>query len=147
LDLTAAHPDEVVASVVTGVHGAGYNTAQCAVLYGRGYHCGIIPVDSGMVSRLAPCLDITLAAGAIAYEQLRRLLQSCTTAQADGYRELAARLGYRIHIPQNAVPTWFVHLLLIYFKRLYLNRPGPGLCPSRPTCPKLFNCACRTSLR
>lgn len=145
LDLTAAHPDELVTSIAAGVHGAGYNTAQCAVLYARGYHCGVIPVDSGMVSRLAPCLDIALAAGTVAYEQLRKLLQSCTAAHAGNYRELAGRLGYDIHIPSGAVPTWFVHLVLIYFKRLYLNPRGQRLCPSRPTCPELFSCACQPS--
>jgi endonuclease III len=145
LELTAAHPDDLVAAVATGVHGAGYKTAQCAVLYAQGYHCGIIPVDSGMVSKLAPCLDIRLDAGGVAHEQLRKLLQACTAAHADGYRELAIRLGYSIRIPSAADPTWFVHLVLIYFKRFYLNSGRRRLCPSRPTCPDLFSCVCQPS--
>ncbi|MFD0391820.1 hypothetical protein ACFQ3Z_00230 [Streptomyces nogalater] len=42
------------------VRGASYKVAQCAALYARGYHCGIIPVDSGMVTKLAPALGFTL---------------------------------------------------------------------------------------
>ena len=40
-------------------------------------------------------------------------------------------------------PTWFAHLVLIYFKRLYLNRPAPELCPRRPACPELLECGCQ----
>src|ERR1022692_1660057 len=87
-------------------------------LSARCYHCGIIPVDSGMVHGLAPCLGITLPAGAVAHEQLRKLLESCATAHAGSYRDLAFRLGYGINIPTGCVPTWFLHLVLIYFKRL-----------------------------
>ncbi len=142
-DLATAHPDELITHVAAGVHGAGYNTAQCAVLYARGYHCGIIPVDSGMVSRLAPCLGITLASNTTAYEQLRRLLQSSATTHSDAYRDIASRLGYTIRIPASVETTWFVHLVLIYLKRLYLNRPTQRLCPRRPTCPTLFDCGCQ----
>ena len=145
LNLAAADPDELVACIAAGVRGAGYNTAQCAVLYARGYHCGIIPVDSGMVHGLAPCLGITLPAGAVAHEQLRKLLESCAAAHAGSYRDLASRLGYGINIPTGSVPTWFLHLVLIYFKRLYLNRPDARLCPRRPTCLRLFGCACQPS--
>jgi hypothetical protein len=82
----------------------------------RGYHCGIIPVDSGMVSRLAPFLGVRLRPGPDAHEQLRHLLQDCTNAMPDRYRELASGLGYRVHIPRDADPTWFVHLVLIYLR-------------------------------
>ena len=57
--------------------------------------------------------------GPDAHEQLRHLLQDCTSAMPDRYRELASALGYRVHIPPDADPAWFVHLVLIYFKRLY----------------------------
>ncbi len=145
IDLATAPPDELIASVSAEVDGAGYNTAQCAVLYARGYHCGIIPVDSGMVTRLAPLLGITLTAGTAAYEHLRILLQAAVTAHADAYRDLAARLGYQLTIPPGAPPTWFAHLVLIYFKRLYLNRPAPQLCPRRPVCPALLDCGCQAA--
>jgi endonuclease III len=142
-DLASASPDDLIASFTAEVDGAGYNTAQCAVLYARGYHCGVIPVDSGMVTRLAPLLGIDLASGAAGYEHLRQLLQMAVTAHADAYRDLAVRLDYQVTIPAAAPPTWFAHLVLIYFKRLYLNRPRPELCLRRPACPVLFGCGCQ----
>jgi endonuclease III len=141
--VTAAPSDDLIASLAVSVAGAGYNTAQCAVLYARGYHCGVIPVDSGMVTKLAPTLGITLAPGVAGYEHLRKLLQRAVTAHAGVYRELAWSLNYRVTIPPGAAPTWFVHLVLIYFKRLYLNRPGPDLCLRRPACPTLLRCGCQ----
>lgn len=143
--IASADPDDLIAALAAGVDGAGYNTAQCAVLYARGYHCGIIPVDAGMVTRLAPLIGITLPPGAAAYEHLRKLLQPAVTSHADDYRDLASRLGYRITIPPEAAPAWFAHLVLIYFKRLYLNRPRQDLCPRRPACPALLGCRCHPS--
>lgn len=142
-DLVSAHPDDLIASITTGVDGAGYNTAQCAVLYARGYHCGVIPVDSGMVTKLAPLLGVNLASGTAGYEQLRQLLQLSVLAQAEAYRELATHLDYRVTIPPGGPPTWFAHLVLIYFKRLYLNWPRHQLCPRRPACPELLDCSCQ----
>jgi endonuclease III len=147
IDLAKVPPDDLIASFAADVRGAGYKTAQCAVLYARGYHCGVIPVDSGMVSRLAPLLGVTLTTGPAAHEHLRQLLQSCATADAQAYRDLAARLGYAVAIPPGAAPTWFVHLIAIYFKRLYLNRPRPHLCRARPACSALFGCRCGTGGR
>ena len=145
-DLARVPDDDLIALFTAEVDGAGYNTAQCAVLYARGYHCGVIPVDSGMVTKLAPLLGIDLISGPAGYEQLRKLLQAAVTADADGYRALAARLNYQVTIPIDTAPTWFVHLVLIYFKRLYLNRPSPGLCPRRPVCPALLACGCRPAM-
>jgi endonuclease III len=142
-DPPTAPPNELIASFTADVDGAGYKTAQCAVLYALGYHCGVIPVDSGMVTKLAPLLGLTLAPGAAAHEHLRRLLEPAVTANGDAYRELASRLRYQVSIPPGAAPTWLVHLILIYFKRLYLNRPTPELCPRRPACPDLFGCGCQ----
>lgn len=53
-----ADTDELIRAFATHVRGASYKVAQCALLYARGYHCGIIPVDSGMVTRLAPALGV-----------------------------------------------------------------------------------------
>jgi hypothetical protein len=144
-DLAGMQPEDLVRLFAARVRRAGYKVAQCATLYARGYHCGIIPVDSGMVSRLAPFLGIRLGSHPEAYEQLRHLLQAGTSAMAARYRDLASGLGYQVHIPDDADPTWFVHLVLIYFKRLYLNRPGPRLCPRRPACEGFLDCGCVTS--
>lgn len=142
-DLATPPHGDLIAALAERVDGAGFNTAQCAVLYARGYHCGVIPVDSGMVRNLAPLLGIELPPGQAAYEQLRKLLEACVTASPDWYRAAASDHGYRIQIPDHAAPTWFVHLVLIYLKRLYLNRPTPELCPRRPACPELFGCRCQ----
>lgn len=141
-DLAGLSAADLVSLFAASVRGAGYKVAQCAALYARGYHCGIIPVDSGMVTKLAPFLGVSLSAGPAAHEQFRRLLEENTIAMADRYRELAARLRYQVHIPDDAIPTWFIHLVLIYFKRLYLNRPGPRVCPRRPACPAFLDCSC-----
>jgi hypothetical protein len=144
-DVPGMRASDLIHLLAGSIHGAGYKVAQCATLYARGYHCGIIPVDSGMVSNLAPFLGVSLDAGPIAHEQFRELLESSTTVMADRYKRLATRLGYRVHIPAQADPTWLVHLVLIYFKRLYLNRPGPRLCPLRPACDAFMDCGCRIS--
>jgi endonuclease III len=144
-NLTGMHPEQLIRVLATSVRGAGYKVAQCATLYMHGYHCGIIPVDSGMVSNLAPFLGIRLRSGPDAHEQLRHLLEASASLSADRYRVLAARLGYQVRIPDDADPTWFVHLVLIYFKRLYLNRPGPRLCARRPACAEFLDCGCVTS--
>lgn len=141
-DLAAMPAGELVRELAASISGAGYKVAQCAALYARGYHCGIIPVDSGMVSNLAPFLGIGLRPGPIAHEQFRQLLEASTSTMAGRYKDLAGRLGYQVHIPEDADPTWFVHLVLIYFKRLYLNRPGPRLCQLRPACQAFLDCGC-----
>ena len=38
-------------------------------------------------------------------------------------------------------PTWWMHLVLIYFKRLYLNRPSKRLCLRRPMCIDVIDCS------
>src|SRR5579859_345135 len=144
-DITRIQASDLVRLLAGGIRGAGFKVAQCAALYARGYHCGIIPVDSGMVSRLAPYLGVTLSPGPVAHEQFRSLLEADTAAKATRYRDLAIQLGYRVHIPDDANPTWFVHLVLIYFKRLYLNRPGPRLCPRQPACDTFVDCRCAAS--
>lgn len=144
-DLAGMQPAELVRVLAAGISGAGYKVAQCAALYARGYHCGIIPADSGMVAKLAPFLGISLSAGPAAHEELRQLLEASTTAMAGRYRDLATRLGYQVTIPDEAPPTWLVHLVLIYFKRLYLNKPPAALCQARPACDAFLDCQCPAS--
>ncbi len=141
-DLTCTPPEDLIPLLASGVYGAGYKVAQCATLYARGYHCGVVPVDSGMVSRLAPFLGIRLSPGPEASERFRHLLQAGTAARSRQYKDLAAQLGYQVSIPLDTDPTWLVHLILIYFKRLYLNRPGPRLCPRTPACGRFLDCDC-----
>ncbi|MEV0177236.1 hypothetical protein AB0I00_39830 [Streptomyces sp. NPDC050803] len=120
------------------MRGASYKIAQCAALYARGYHCGIIPVDSGMVTKLTPALGFTLPSGPAAHEHLRTLLEHAVARHTDALRTLAA--DQDVTIPAEAAPAWWTHLTLIYFKRLYLNRPPARPCPCRPTCAALTDC-------
>lgn len=107
----------------SSVDGAGYKVAQCAVLYAKGYHCGIIPVDSGMVEMLAPCFGEPLPSGAVAHERIRNALEEFVRANEALCRKLISEHGYdRLTIPDDSPPTWWAHLVLIYYKRLYWNR-------------------------
>jgi endonuclease III len=138
-----ADGDELIGEFAQRVRGASYKVAQCALLTARGYHCGVIPVDSGMVSKLAPALGIDLPSGALAHERMRHVLEAAVRARADDFRALADEHGHQVTIPAGAEPTWWVHLTLIYFKRLYLNGPSPQLCGRRPLCAKAVGCAHR----
>lgn len=139
--------DELIARFAASVHQAGFKVAQCAVLYAHGYHCGIIPVDSGMVTKLAPCLDLHFSRNAYAHERMRQVLQACVNARASDYHELIKTTGHEVTVPAGVAPTWWVHLVLIYFKRLYCNQSHPRLCPERPVCSAVFDCACSQQRR
>ncbi|MFJ7423466.1 hypothetical protein ACIQXD_33395 [Streptomyces uncialis] len=143
IDPTAepADLDALILDFATRVRGASYKVAQCALLTARGYHCGIIPVDSGMVTKLAPVLGITLPSGAVAHERMRHLLEAVVHARSAEFRSLITANEHQVTIPDGAEPTWWVHLVLIYFKRLYLNGPSPQLCRRRPICSKAVGCA------
>ena len=132
--------DHLVADFAEQVRGASFKVAQCALLNARGYHSGIIPVDSGMVAKLAPALGIDLPAGPVAHEKFRHVLEAAVHARPDDFRELAVRHEYAVAIPDNVEPTWWAHLVLIYFKRLYLNGPSPRLCTRRPFCTQVVDC-------
>ncbi|MEU5859774.1 MULTISPECIES: hypothetical protein [unclassified Nonomuraea] len=133
--------DEFIEAFAAEVNGASYKVAQCTALYARGYHCGIIPVDSGMVSKLAPLLGMEVGSGAFAHERMRLLLEACAAADRSRYRDLVTTRGYRVTIPDQATPTWWLHLVLIYFKRLFLNPPvSPRLCADRPACSTVLDC-------
>ncbi|MFE9424301.1 hypothetical protein ACFYNO_15185 [Kitasatospora sp. NPDC006697] len=140
---SAASSDELIGDFAGRVRGASYKVAQCALLTARGYHCGIIPVDSGMVTKLAPALGIALPLGAVAHERMRHVLEAAVHARAADFRALIAEHEYRVNVPDDVEPTWWVHLVLIYFKRLYLNGPSPRLCRNRPVCTKIVDCTHR----
>lgn len=131
-DPRTAVSDEAIATLRANVWGASYKVAQCAVLYVKGYHCGIFPVDSGMVTMLGPCLGLQLSRGDVAHEQMRRIIEECIEVDASCYRELAAALAYSdaISLP-NSAPTWWAHLALIYYKRRFCNRHRPEACALR----------------
>jgi thymidylate kinase/endonuclease III-like uncharacterized protein len=124
--------DELIADFAKNVKGSGYKVAQCAILYAKGYHCGIFPVDSGMKDMLGPCLGISLPSGSIANEVMRKQIEQNLNFDSYIYRELAYNSGYEtLDIPENTAPIWWAHLVLIYFKRLYCNHHKPVFCPLR----------------
>jgi hypothetical protein len=129
----------VIADFAGQVEHASYKVAQCSLLYARGYHCGIIPVDSGMITRLAPALGLNLASGAVAHEQMRLYLEAHAGANAEHYTRLAYEQG-AIALPARANPSWWLHLVLIYFKRRYLNQPHRRVCEQRPVCGQVMDC-------
>ncbi|WP_232544412.1 hypothetical protein [Streptomyces buecherae] len=137
----SADCDALVFDFAARVRGASYKVAQCALLTARGYHCGIIPVDSGMVTKLAPALGLTLPPGAVAHERMRHVLEAAVHARSAEFRSLITNNAYEVTLPTGAQPTWFAHLVLIYFKRLYLNGPAPRLCRRRPVCSQVVDCA------
>ncbi|MFI9626426.1 hypothetical protein [Streptomyces sp. NPDC052042] len=139
----SADCDALVLDFAARVRGASYKVAQCALLTARGYHCGIIPVDSGMVTKLAPALGLALPTSAVAHERMRQVLEAAVHARSTEFRSLVTDNEYQVSIPEGVEPTWWVHLVLIYFKRLYLNGPAPQLCRRRPVCSKIVDCAHR----
>ncbi|NJP82694.1 hypothetical protein HCK01_36390 [Streptomyces sp. AA8] len=137
-NLDALGTDAFIEEFADRVSGASFKVAQCAVLYARGYHCGVIPVDSGMVTKLAPALGFGLPHGPAAHEYLRQILQHAVHHHAAELLDLARQ--HDVTIPLDTEPTWWMHLVLIYFKRLYLNRPPGHLWRRRPLCNRVVNC-------
>ena len=124
--------DTLISQFAEQVKGAGYKVAQCAILYAKGYHCGIFPVDSGMKDMLGPCLGLNLPRGPIAHEVMRKQIEHLLQDHAGDYYDLAQSLGYeQLALPQDRPPVWWAHLALIYFKRRYCNAHHPETCPLR----------------
>jgi hypothetical protein len=96
---------DFIATFAAGVDSASFKVAQCATLYARGYHSGIIPVDSGMVTKLAPVFGMVLEKGPQSHERMRLLLESCANADAAGYRELIDQHRYQVKLPDDTPPT------------------------------------------
>lgn len=130
-ELLTVPASTAIAHIAREVYGASYKVAQCCVLYSRGYHCGVMPVDSGMRDMLGPCIGLPLPKGAEAHEVMRTQLERLT-AQAD-CSSLATETGYPECKVGDApgIAAWWAHLVLVYFKRLYCNRKRPAECPLR----------------
>lgn len=130
-ELNLSHED-FISKFANNVKGAGYKVAQCALLYAKGYHCGIFPIDSGMKDLLGSCIGLNLPSGAIAHEIMRKYVEESINRNEEKYKNLIKDLGYEtLNIPQDTTPIWFIHLSLIYFKRAYCNKGKPHQCPIR----------------
>lgn len=114
--------DEAIERFAREVDGSGYKVAQCAILYAKGYHCGIIPVDSGMVEMLQPLIPVRLPQAAIAHDILRRWLEEIVVSRSQDFHSIAAECRFNLEISEEITPTWWVHLVLIYYKRLHWNK-------------------------
>jgi endonuclease III-like uncharacterized protein/thymidylate kinase len=123
--------DEFIQLIQENVNGAGYKVAQCCVLYARGYYCGVMPVDSGMKDVLGPCLGFSYKkSGAISHEIFRKQLEGLI--RKVNCKQIASKNNYKdLLVPDTQYLTWWTHLVLIYFKRLYCNRRDYMQCPLR----------------
>ena len=131
--------DELIELIAKNVVGASYKVAQCCVLYMRGYYCGIMPVDSGMKDIELPCLGFTKYNNAIGHDILRKQLQELV--KDNNMYEIIMKNGYdKLNIQDYTNATWWVHLVLIYFKRHYCNKHKPDECPLANIVNLNFNC-------
>lgn len=122
--------DELISLMAARVKGAGFKVAQCAVLYAKGYHCGIFPIDSGMKDMLGPCLGMHLPSTPAAHEVMRHSIERILRSHASELHRIVADTGYDdLCIPHDQAPLWWAHLVLIYFKRRYCNKKTPAMCP------------------
>lgn len=120
--------DELIELIANNVSGASYKVAQCCVLYMRGYYCGIMPVDSGMKDVELPCIGFEKYGNAIGHDILRKQLQELV--KDNNMEDIIIKYGYdKLNIPNYNNATWWAHLVLIYFKRLYCNKHKPDECP------------------
>jgi endonuclease III-like uncharacterized protein len=132
MTIVEANNDELIELLAESVKGAGYKVAQCAILYAKGYHCGIFPVDSGMKDMLGPCIGFELPKGALAHNVMRKQIEHLLNARSTDYLALVHQLGYgHLNFPENQAPIWWAHLVLIYFKRRYCNKQAWNACPLR----------------
>src|SRR5574344_426649 len=127
-ELQEKSADELIKLIADNVNGASYKVAQCCVLYMRGYHCGIMPVDSGMKDVELPCMGFNEYKNAIGHDVLRKQLQELVND--NDMTDIIKKNGYEtLNIPDYQNATWWAHLVLIYFKRHYCNKHNPDECP------------------
>lgn len=128
LNIIELSNDELISLIRKEVEGVDYHLAQCCALYLKGYHSGIIPVDSGMVKTFAPCLGFPIPSGVYGYEVLRKELEELS--RTIDCSKIATTTGYQsLTLPQDRSLTWWLHLVLIYYKRIFCNRRDPKSCP------------------
>lgn len=120
---------ELIADIAKNVDGASYKVGQCCVLYAKGYYCGIMPVDSGMKDMLAPCMGYKSGKTPFAHEVVRKQLEEF--AQSHDWLQIAQKCGYndKIKLPEDKPLTWWLHLVMINYKRHFCNNHKPNECP------------------
>lgn len=127
-DIDEFSNNELIEFIQREVYGASYHVAQNCVLYARGYHCGIVPVDAGMKDTLGPCLGFPIPHNSYGYEIFRKQLEALT--KCIDCRKIAIENEYNsLSFPSGKNLTWWVHLVLIYYKRFFCNTHDPDNCP------------------
>lgn len=120
--------DFLISEIANNVYGASYKVAQCCVLYCKGYYCGVMPVDSGMKDILLPCIGFEKRNSSIAHDILRKQLEN--TVQGINFKNIIFNNGYgQLNIKDYTNATWWVHLVLIYYKRNFCNKHIGKKCP------------------
>ncbi len=120
--------DKFIDLIQEKVFGASYKIAQCCVLYVRGYYCGVMPVDSGMLNLLSPAIGLPAPNSSFGHEVIRRQLEALTSSV--DCRKIAFEKGYKsLTFPAKKPLTWWAHLVLIYYKRLYSSKNNPAGTP------------------
>lgn len=122
---------ELIKTLEKNVKGAGFKVAQCCVLYAKGYHSGIMPVDSGMKDMLGPCLGFSYKNNPFAHEIFRQSLEYLV--EKVDCKSIIVKNGYEsLTIPDSECLSWWAHLVLIYYKRAFCNRRMHLNCPLKP---------------
>ncbi|MDO5568984.1 MAG: hypothetical protein Q4G04_02570 [bacterium] len=120
-EILTLNNEDLISLIANNVSGASYKVAQCCVLYMKGYYCGIMPVDSGMKDVELPCLGFEKYGSAIGHDILRKELERLT--YDNNMEDIIKKNGYsKLNIPDCNNATWWVHLVLIYYKRNFCNK-------------------------
>lgn len=120
--------EELISLISQKVKGASYKVAQCCTLYMKGYYCGIMPVDSGMKDIELPCMGFNHYKNDKGHEILRKELEELVS-KVDFNQIVKEPELNKLNIEDIHNPTWLVHLILIYYKRLYCNKHRINDCP------------------
>lgn len=119
--------DELIDLIAKEVKGASYKVGECCTLYMRGYYCGVIPIDSGMKDLELPCMGFEYIKSAKGNKILSKQLKEII--ERNDFKKLIKENGYSdLNIENIENPTWLIHLILIYYKRLYCNKHNPEKC-------------------
>ncbi len=118
---------ELISLICEHVKGAAYKVGQCCVLYSRGYYSGLMPVDSGMRDMLAPCMGLSAPKIPYGHEIVRFQLEEL--AKLYDWKMIALKNGYGgLKFPESGALTWWLHLVLINYKRFFCNNRKPSNC-------------------
>ena len=98
-----------------------------------------MPVDSGMKDIQLPCLGFEKYSNAFGHDILRKQLQELV--KDNNMEDIIIQNGYdKLNIPDYNNACWWVHLVLIYYKRHYCNKHKPDECPLAKMVHTSFKC-------